>query len=61
MDNNFIVMGNGWEATQKSSVYALFKCRNTYIKIEICLNANIGVQIKPVFQSKKIGQILPLK
>ena len=29
-----------------------------YMKIEICLSANIGVQIKPVFQSKKIGQIL---
>ena len=25
------------------------------------LSANIGVQIKPVFQSKKIGQILALK
>ena len=25
------------------------------------LSANIGVQIKPVFQTKKIGQILALK
>ena len=32
-----------------------------YIKIEICLSANIGVLIKPAFQSKKIDQILALK